>query len=208
MYGLTCKHFLLPMGLTAPGIRTLMNFRRTPKLRESTDAPISDHSTVAVDGAMVLQPARVDVEEVDERLTQQIAYFHEWLDDPAVEERNVKLGLASPSRRAEKREQYCEILAEQEGKKVPLDSFKPFMPFGTVHTVPGSLKNPSHGCVRDWVLFKLFEDRFRVHPRDIVNNERPLSHHNDQLEAYYSYSSQIYQTNLGGADSSEARVGV
>lgn len=99
---------------------------------------------------MVLQPAKTDVEEVDEHLTQQIAYFQQWLDKLAVEETNARPGLAPPLRRAHKRGQNCEMPAEQQGKKALLDSLKPFMPFGTVYTVPGSLRNPSHGCVRDW----------------------------------------------------------
>lgn len=139
---------------------------------------------------MVLYPARTDVEEVDEHLTQQIAYFHQWLDKLAVEETNARLGLAPPPRRTHKRGQYCEMLAEQEAKKALLGSFKPFMPFGTVYTVPGSLKNPSHGCVQDWVLFKLFEDRFRDHPRNIASDECLFKHYNRRLETYYPYSSQ------------------
>jgi hypothetical protein len=33
MYGLTCKHVLLPMDLTAPGMHTRINFRRIANLK-------------------------------------------------------------------------------------------------------------------------------------------------------------------------------
>lgn len=138
-------------------------------------ASISDHSTVAVDGAMVLQPARADVEKEDEYLTERISCCQSWLDKFIVDERNAKMGLIPPIRqvRRERDQRNREWLDELKGKKAHLDSFKPFMPFGTVHTVPGSLRNPTHGCARDWILFKLFEDRFREPPRNVVSDDSP-----------------------------------
>ncbi|OBT58574.1 hypothetical protein VE04_01387 [Pseudogymnoascus sp. 24MN13] len=157
MYGLTCKHVLLPMDLTTPG------------------APVSNHSTIAVDGAMVLQPAREDVEKEDEYLTERISCCQSWLDDFIVEERNAKMGSIPAIRQARRNRVQAnrEWLDELKDKKAHLDSFKPFMPFGSVHTVPGSLKNPAHGCVRDWILFKLFEDRSRDPPRNVVSDDSP-----------------------------------
>ncbi|KFZ24987.1 hypothetical protein V502_00513, partial [Pseudogymnoascus sp. VKM F-4520 (FW-2644)] len=151
MYGLTCKHVLLPMGLTTPA------------------GPISDHSTVAVDGAMVLQPAVADFDEEETILKERIACCQSWLDDFIVEEKNAKMGLTPPIRQARRHDvqRNREWLDELKAEKAHFDSFKPFMPFGTVHTVPGSLRNPVHSCARDWLLFKLFEDRFREPPRNI-----------------------------------------
>ena len=172
MYGLTCKHVLLPMGLTTPGMHRYIRFRTVRKLKRLTDAPISDHSTVAVDGAMVLQPAVADFEEKETILKERIACCQSWLDDFIVEENNAKMGLTPPIRQARRHDvqRNREWLDELKAEKAHFDSFKPFMPFGTVHTVPGSLRNPGHGCARDWLLFKLFEDRSREPPRNIVSD--------------------------------------
>lgn len=90
MYGLTCKLVLLPMDLTAPGIHTPKEFQIIPN-KKLAGAPISDHSTVAVDGAMVLQPAGKDFGEEETILTEQIACCQKWLDDFIVEETDVGL---------------------------------------------------------------------------------------------------------------------
>ncbi|KFY11886.1 hypothetical protein V492_04205 [Pseudogymnoascus sp. VKM F-4246] len=113
------------------------------------------------------------VEKAEGYLTKQIECIQKWLDF-SIEETLALRGLSPPIRQARRHdiEMYLVWLDETKAEKARLDSFKPFMPFGTVHTVPGSLENPTHGCIRDWVLFKPFEDRFRGPPRNIRHNRR------------------------------------
>jgi hypothetical protein len=202
MYDLTCKHVLLPMDLTTPGRYTYVYFLRMPKLKTLTGAPVSNHSTIAVDGAMVLQPARADVEKEDEYLTERISCCQSWLDDFIVDERNAKMGSIPAIQQARRNHVQAnrEWLDELKDKKAHLDSFKPFMPFGSVHTVPGSLKNPAHGCVRDWILFKLFEDRFRDPPRNVVSDDSPELTTISSYSLIPPHSSRGWTSNSGATD--------
>lgn len=104
-----------------------------------------------------------------------MAHNLRWMDNFTVEQAKAKLGWVPHPRRADRRhyDMLRELHYELKAKKARFDSFKPFMPFGVVHAVPGSLKNPVHGCTRDWVLFKLFDDRLREPPRNVVSADNP-----------------------------------
>jgi hypothetical protein len=97
------------------------------------------------------------------------------LDKFTADEWKAEEKLAPPLRRARRHaNEYDEqFFTKNIERMAALVGLKELMPLGTVHTVPGSFKNPIHDCVRDWALFKLIEDRTHTIPRNVVSVGNP-----------------------------------